>query len=131
MNTNNFNQTNGLVVDEQCNHVQMGGMAFFDAPNYFMFSPDEPVPGSVMRFRVTGIAQQMTDGTFDFVAKPRERPKSTLILKLAHGRASVTKDGAIQLTLKVFKHEQINISDAMSRESFEAIEAIRNYQLKH
>ena len=32
-----------------------------------------------------------------------------LIKKLAHGRVSKTKDGAIQLTLKVFFHEGLNI----------------------
>ena len=34
----------------------------------------------------------MTDGTFDFVAKPKVKPQSQLIKKLAHGRVSKTKD---------------------------------------
>ena len=115
---------------ESCDHVQMGGQAFFDERRYFLFSPDEPVPGLVQRFRGEGVAQQMPDGTFDFVHKPRKRADSKLIKKLAHGRASETKDGAIQVTLKVFRSEEVNISKTISNEAHEAADAIREWQLK-
>ena len=105
-NTTNNNQFNA------CQHVQLGGMAFYDESKYFMFSPDEPVPDVVRRMRrMHGVAQQMTDGTFDFVAQPRVRSQSQLIRKLAHGRVSLTKDKAIQLTLKVMSDENINIAE--------------------
>ncbi len=113
-----------------CNHVQLGGQAFYDESRYFMFTPDEPVAGRVNRFRGLGIAQQMPDGTFDFVRKPHVRPQSVLIRKLAHGRASHTKDNAIQLTLKVFCNEGVNISDAIRSEALIASDAIREYQLR-
>lgn len=103
-------------------HIQLGGQAFYDNGKYFTFCPDDPQPGRVPRFRKAGIAQQMPDGTFDFVAKPHPRAKSTLIKKLAHGRLSATKDGAIQLTLKVFKSEGLNIEETIKREAYEAFE---------
>ena len=123
-NTTN-NQFNG------CQHVQLGGMAFYDDSKCFMFSPDEPVPDVVQRMRrMHGVAQQMTDGTFDFVAQPRVRSQSQLIRKLAHGRVSKTKDGAIQLTLKITANENINIAQAIAVESAEATDAIVEYQLR-
>ena len=124
-NSTTNNQFNG------CQHVQLGGMAFYDESKYFLFSPDEPVPDVVQRMRrMHGVAQQMTDGTFDFVAQPRVRSQSQLIRKLAHGRVSLTKDKAIQLTLKVTPSENINIAQAIAIESAEAADAIVDYQLK-
>lgn len=94
-----------------------------------MFTPDNPIPNGVQRFRANGVAQQMTDGTFDFVARPWRRSQSVLIKKLAHGRVSKTKDDAIQLTLKVYRHESINVTTAIKREAAEAVKALMNYQL--
>ena len=117
-NTTN-NQFNG------CQHVQLGGMAFYDDSKCFMFSPDEPVPDVVQRMRrMHGVAQQMTDGTFDFVAQPLVKAQSTLIKKLAHGRVSLTKDNAIQLTLKVMRNENINIAETIAAEAADAADAI-------
>lgn len=113
-------------------HVQLGGQAYYDERKYFMFTPAEPTPGMVARLRrMTGVAQQMTDGTFDFVAQPRPRAKSTLIRKLAHGRVSRTKNGDVQLWLKISPAEQLNIGDTISREAFSAAEAIREWQMKN
>lgn len=114
----------------QCDHVQLGGQAFYDETKFFMFAPDDPVAGRVKGFRRQGTAQQMTDGTFDFVAKPQLRAQSKLIKKLAHGRASETKDDAIQLTLKVYKNEGVNISQTILKEAVVAVDAIREYQLR-
>lgn len=114
-----------------CEHVQLGGMAFYDESKYFLFSPDDSVPDKVWRMRrMHGVAQQMTDGTFDFVAQPRVKAQSQLIRKLAHGRVSKTKDGSIQLTLKVMPDENINIAEAISVESAEAVDAIVDFQFK-
>lgn len=112
-------------------HVQLGGQAYYDEKKFFMFTPDDPIVGQVQKFRGLGMAQQMADGTFDFVRKPQLKPKSTLIKKLAHGRASKTKDDAIQLTLKVYRNEGVNINEAIRREALEAADAIREYQLRH
>lgn len=123
-NTTN-NQFNG------CNHVQLGGMAHYDERRYFMFAPDDPVPNMVQRVRrMRGVAQQMTDGTFDFVPKPHVKAQSKLIKKLAHGRISLTKDKAIQLTLKVMANENINIAEAIAAEAAEGANALIDYQLR-
>ncbi len=112
-------------------HVQLGGMAFYDESKCFLFAPNEHGGGEkVQGFRSQGVAQQLSDGTFDFVVKPRVRSQSVLIRKLAHGRLSKTKDGAIQLTLKVFCDEGINIGKALVKEAAEAADALIEYQLK-
>ena len=56
--------------------------------------------------------------------------QSLLIKKLAHGRVSKTKDGAIQLTLKVYCDEGVNISETIAAEAEIARDAIVEYQLK-
>ncbi len=123
-NTTN-NQFNG------CNHVQMGGMAHYDERRYFMFAPDYCVPNVVQRVRrMCGVAQQMTDGTFEFVSQPKPRTQSKLIKKLAHGRISLTKDKAIQLTLKVMANENINIAETIATEAAEGANALIDYQLR-
>lgn len=123
-NTTN-NQFNG------CNHVQLGGMAHYDERRYFMFAPDYCVPNVVQRVRrMRGVAQQMTDGTFEFVSQPKPRTQSKLIKKLAHGRISLTKDKAIQLTLKVMANENINIAEAIAAEAAEGANALIDYQLR-
>ena len=126
------NQQNGQN-NEFCNfqHVQLGGMAYYDESKYFQFLPSDSKVDCVQRFRLQGVAQQMTDGTFDFVAKPQRRPQSQLIKKVAHGRVSKTKDGAIQLTLKVFGYEKVNIPKVLIEEAKQAADAVEEYQLKN
>lgn len=130
----------GKTIKSSC-HEQLSGQAFYSRENkiseevienttLFMFCPDSPAPDQVLKFRATGVAQQMSDGTFDFIAKKRYRAKSQLIKKLAHGRASVTRDGAIQLTLKVWADENIEIAEAIYQEAAQAADAIRDYQLR-
>ena len=131
INVNN-QQVNGQQVNNNgSQHVQLGGMAFYDESKCFLFAPNEHGAGKkVPGFRSQGVAQQLSDGTFDFVVKPRIRSQSVLIRKLAHGRVSKTKDGAIQLTLKVFCDEGINIGSTLVKEAEEAAEAVVDYQLK-
>lgn len=129
-NVNN-QQVNGQQVNNGSQHVQLGGMAFYDESKCFLFAPNEHGGGEkVLGFRSQGVAQQLSDGTFDFVVKPRVRSQSVLIRKLAHGRLSKTKDGAIQLTLKVFCDEGINIGSTLVKEAEEAADALIEYQLK-
>lgn len=127
----NNQQVNGQQVNNGSQHVQLGGMAFYDESKCFLFAPNEHGGGEkVQGFRSQGVAQQLSDGTFDFVVKPRVRSQSVLIRKLAHGRLSKTKDGAIQLTLKVFCDEEINIGSTLVKEAEEAADALVEYQLK-
>ncbi len=87
-------------------NITLEGVAFYNnETGNFHFSPDVPQPGRTGGYRHYGVAQQMTDGTFCFVPQPKLRAQSDLILKLPHGRLSRTKDGAVQLTLKVYADE--------------------------
>lgn len=111
-------------------HTQLGGMASYDEVGRFMFAPDDSVPGRNIRFRCRGTAQQMSDGTFDFVPSPQPRTRSLLIRKLAHGRVSRRLDGAIQLTLRVSPAEGVAIARTMALEAEMAAQAIMAYQEK-
>lgn len=113
-------------------HTQLEGMAYFHLENIrtFLFSPDNPIPGLTECYRRRGVAQQMSDGTFGFTEQPQKKAQSELIKKLAHGRVSKTKDGAIQLTLKVYCNEGVNIAEAIFDEAYTAKEAIEKHLLK-
>ena len=127
----NNNKTNVLNTNTDVQHVQIAGVAYYDESKYFMFAPDFIGKNRVPSLRMRGVAQQMSDGTFDFVAQPKKKPLSQLIKKLAHGRVSKTADGAIQLTLKVYCSEGVNIGDVLADEAEDASEAVVEYQLKH
>ena len=127
----NNNKTNVLNTNTGVQHVQIAGVAYYDESKYFMFAPDFTGKNRVPSLRMRGVAQQMSDGTFDFVAQPKKKPLSQLIKKLAHGRVSKTADGAIQLTLKVYCDEGVNIGDVLADEATDASEAVVEYQLKH
>ena len=127
----NNNKTNVLNTNTGVQHVQIAGVAYYDESKYFMFAPDFIGKNRVPSLRMRGVAQQMSDGTFDFVAQPKKKPLSQLIKKLAHGRVSKTADGAIQLTLKVYCDEGVNIGDVLAEEAEDASEAVVEYQLKH
>ena len=127
----NNNKTNVLNTNTGVQHVQIAGVAYYDESKYFMFAPDFIGKNRVPSLRMRGVAQQMSDGTFDFVAQPKKKPLSQLIKKLAHGRVSKTADGAIQLTLKVYCDEGVNIGDVLADEAEDASETVVEYQLKH
>ena len=110
--------------------VQLGGVAYVTDQKFVMFCPDDPVPGVVEPFVMTGKGQLMRDGTFDFSPQPpSKRRRGILLKKVAHGRLSATKDGAFLLTLKVFKHEGLDVENVMEKEAKEAIgEGFRTWQ---
>ncbi len=111
-------------------HTQKGGTAHYDDSDKFLFTPDDPVERTISPFRGVGVAQMLSDGTFDFIRQPRLRAQSQLIRKLAHGRVSHTKDGAVQLTLKVYGDEGVNISHTISEEAEAASLAVADWLLK-
>lgn len=104
--------------------LQLDGVAFFGKSNFY-FAPNQPVPERMDKVRVNGVAQRMSDGTFDFTAKPRKRSRAVLIRKLTHGRLSATHDGCIMLWLKVNKTEGLNIRKTITEEALVAAESIK------
>ena len=107
----------------------MSGQAVFNYESnereYVQFLPDQTGVRLLQGWRHEGVAQMLSDGTFDFIARPRLRARSTLLRKLAHGRLSATRDGAIQLTLKIFKSEGLPLRETFLREALEATEILR------
>ena len=94
---------------------------------FFEFHPDNQGVEVISPCQVNGKLQLMRDSTVYFQAeKIRVRANSTLLRKAAHGRISATRDGAFQLTLKIFKREGLDVKETMLRE---AIELINNVKL--
>ena len=86
---------------------------------------DELTPVLEQGSKNCGQLQMLRNGAFDYVAhKPRQRVKSTLLRKAAHGRMSATKDEAYQLTLKVFKREGLDVKATLTREAFDLIDNV-------
>lgn len=95
------------------------------------FLPDDDMAlvldqGSITR----GQLQQLRNGSFDYIANASafgksHKANSTLLRKAAHGRLSATRDEAIQLTLKVFKREGLNVSETLLREAVELIDNVK------
>ena len=116
-------------MSKKINMIQVSGQAVFTSDEnkneYVQFLPDDPVEQFVKGWRHEGVAQRLRNGTFDFVARPRIRSAATLIKKVAHGRLSATKDGAIQLTLKIFKSEGVPMAETFVREAEEAVSNVK------
>ena len=110
--------------------MQVSGQAVFTSEEekgeYVQFLPDDPVELFAKGWRREGVAQRLKNGTFDFIPRPRIRSSATLIKKVAHGRLSATKDGAIQLTLKIYKTEGVPMAETFVREAEEAVSVIDN-----
>lgn len=121
MNRNNVNNADLTVMDGSLMVTKHAGT---------LFLPDNPVEGRVEPYRICGTGQMLSNGTFEFMPKPRLRPQSELIRKLRHGRVSRTKDGAIQLTLKIDLEEGFRIPLAIHTEALEGEKAAFEYLLK-
>lgn len=91
------------------------------------FLPDDEMTPVLEQGSVTnGQLQLLRNAAFDYVTtKPRVRANSTLLRKAAHGRISATRDGAYQLTLKVFKREGLDVKETFAREAMELISNVR------
>ena len=87
---------------------------------------DEFTPVLEQGSKGCGQLQLLRNGAFDYVSqRPRQRAHSTLLRKAAHGRLSATKDGAYQLTLKVFKREGLDAKETFLREALELINNVK------
>lgn len=92
----------------------------------FQFLPDDQDRQVVNGSQLSGTAQMMRNGSFDFVVSPkRQRANSTLLRKAAHGRISATRDQAVQLTLKVFRREGLDICETLHKDFFELMNNIK------
>lgn len=101
--------------------LQEPGMGVHAANKFFQFVPDFTVPQKMESFRSRGIGQQLTDGSFHFVPSPQKKSKSITIVKLPHGKLSVTADDCYQLTLKIGRDETDNPFKTLLQEAVEAL----------
>ena len=103
-----------------------GSATFAQCSATFSFFPDEPVQGTVERYKRNGTAIQTSDGTFEFVPGDWHRSRAKLIRKLPHGRLTKTLAGDFLLTIRVSEYEprpdRIIACDAEA-----ATEALRTY----
>ena len=97
------------------------GYGVHSASKFFQFLPDEQTPLRMGSFRCRGMGQQMTDGSFHFVPLPQRKSKATALVKLPHGKLSVTADDCYQLTLKIAKTENANPFKTLLQEAVEAL----------
>lgn len=99
-----------------------GGATFDERNNNFMFVPDVSVQDQVERFRCYGTGMQLSDGTFEFVPKKRDRKSTRLIKKLPHGSLSLGKDRKIRLILcfDLEKESALIIAAAIANEGVDA-----------
>ena len=102
-------------------HRQLSGMAMYEGETFFMFVPDNSVTGRMKPLRSRrGVAQRLSDGTFEFILRPKPKPTAKLIRKLPHGRLSQTKDGDFLLTLRFSQEAMVSIPDAFAVDTFVA-----------
>jgi len=59
--------------------------------DYVQVMPDDPSVGQVQPFHGVGYGQMLSNGTFDFMRRPRKRRKPAL--KLQHSSVSFGEDG--------------------------------------
>ena len=91
------------------------------------FLPDDELSPVLEQGSLThGQLQMLRNAAFDYTAyKAPLRAQSTLLCKAAHGRISATRDGAYQLTLKIFKREGLDVKETLMREAMELINNVR------
>ena len=114
-------QITGRVSISEPQDFSEPGMGTHTVQRFFQFLPDDPIPQRMPSFRSRGIGQQMPDGSFHFVPTPRKKSSSITLKKLPHGKLSETADGAIQLTLKIYKTETGNLYKKLLDEAKEAL----------
>lgn len=117
-----------VALKKTVEHIQLTGQGIFDDGKYFRFEPGDSNFGVVKPFKGRGSIQMLSDGTVDVVRSIWKHSQSTLIKKLPHGRLSLTHDGAIQLTIKVFLGEKGKVGTVLATESVEAMCAYNDYE---
>ena len=108
--------------------VQISGQMVFTNDErdneYVQFIPDNTEDLMLTGWRRGGIGQQLRNGSFDFLAKKYVKSHSILLKKVRHGRLSRTKDGFIQLTLKIAVTENVDMKKVFRMEAKEATEVL-------
>ena len=86
--------------------------------DYVQVMPENPRTGLVNAFHGTGYGQMLSNGSFDFVHKPRKRRKP--VLKLAHSSVSYGDDGFDRFTFTLPSEQRDEFYLLLSSEAIEA-----------
>lgn len=101
--------------------VSEHGTGIHQDEKFFQFIPDESELDTMTSFRARGIGQRMTDGSFHFVPSPSKKTKSVVLVKVPHGKLSITADDCYQLTLKIGRDENNYPLKTLLREAVDAL----------
>lgn len=97
----------------------IAGHSTMDGNNYFKFEPLRPVDSASVRAR--GVGQQMADGCFYFCPSPKRKSQSRTLVKLPHGKLSLTGNDDYLLTLRIPKEENTNPLKTLLQEAVDAL----------
>lgn len=92
--------------------------------DYVQVMPDHPRAGQTEPFHGMGYGQMLSNGTFDFVRKPRKRRKPAL--KLPHGSLSFGEDGMDRFVFMLPNEQRSEFAMLLLQESATAMEYIRS-----
>ena len=92
----------------------------------FSFHPLLHQAGELPSYKRTGTAQQLTDGSFEFQARPWNKSHAEIIKLLSHGRLTKTVAGDFLLTIRV-PEWKIMPECIIAEDSMDAMNALRDY----
>lgn len=97
------------------------GTGIHQDEKFFQFIPDESDLDAMPSFRARGIGQRMSDGSFNFIPSPSKRTRSIVLVKVPHGKLSITADDSYQLTLKIGRDETSYPLKTLLQEAVDAL----------
>lgn len=101
--------------------VSEHGTGIHQEEKFFQFIPDVSEIDTMTSFRARGIGQRLTDGSFHFVPSPSRKTKSVVLVKVPHGKLSITADDCYQLTLKIGRDESSYPLKTLLQEAVDAL----------
>ena len=87
--------------------------------DYVQVMPDNPSVGLVKPFHGRGYGQMLSNGTFDFIRKPRKHGKP--VLKLPHSSVSYGADGYDRYIFMLPSEQREDFSTLLRQESVKVI----------
>ena len=105
--------------------VVKGKTVFTDGDNqqpYIQFCPEKTEGKVVKTMRGEAWVSVLSSGAYDVAFRKCVRSNANVLKKLPHGSLSETKDGAVQLTIKIFNPYYQDVPQILVDEATEAAE---------
>ncbi|MBO4718946.1 MAG: hypothetical protein J5658_03630 [Prevotella sp.] len=105
--------------------VVKGKTVFTEGDNqqpYIQFCPEKKEGKVVKTMRGEAWVSVLSSGAYDVAFRKRVRSNANVLKKLPHGSLSETKDGAVQLTIKIFNPYYQDVPQILVDEATEAAE---------